>query len=81
MAPPGALVVLYPVMRSNSQQRICMVVEIAGKSSVFFYRQLENTVVDEPFLNQFIILNKTKQQRPRAHPRAGLPRVGLGVPA
>ena len=81
MAPPGALIVLYPAMRSNLQRRICMVVEIVGKPSVFFHRQLENTVVDEPFLSLFIDLNKTKQQRPCAHPWAGLPHVGLGISA
>ncbi len=36
MAPPEALVVLYPAMRSELQQRICMVFENAGEPSVIF---------------------------------------------
>ena len=51
MAPPEDLVVLYQAMRAELQRRICMVIGISGKPSVFFHRQLENTVVDEPFLN------------------------------
>jgi hypothetical protein len=36
VAPPEALAVLYQVMRSKLQRRICMVIKIAGKSSLFF---------------------------------------------
>ncbi len=51
MAPPEALVMIYQEMCAELQRRIRMVIEIAGKPSVFFYRQLENTVVEEPFLS------------------------------
>ena len=46
VAPPEALVVLYPAMRSELQRRIRMVFEIDGKPSVFFHCQLENAVVE-----------------------------------
>ncbi len=39
---PGCV---YQAMRSESQRRICMVIEIAGKPSVFFHRQLETKVI------------------------------------
>ena len=35
--PPGALVVLYPAMRAESQRRIRMAAAIAGEPSVFFF--------------------------------------------
>ncbi len=46
MAPREALVVHYQAMRAKLQRRIRMVIKIAGKPSVFFLRQLENTVVE-----------------------------------
>jgi hypothetical protein len=46
VALPEALVVLYQAMHSKLQRRIRMVVEIAGKPSLFFHSQLENTVVE-----------------------------------
>ena len=46
VAPPEALVVLYQAMCAELQRRIRTVIEIAGKLSVFFHCQLENTVVD-----------------------------------
>ena len=45
VAPREALVVLYQAMRSELQRRIRMVIEIAGKPSVFFHRQLETKVI------------------------------------
>ena len=37
MAPREALVVLYQAMRAELQQRICMVIEIAGETRVLFF--------------------------------------------
>ncbi len=45
MAPREALVVIYQEMRSKLQQRIRMVIKIAGKPIVFFHRQLETKVI------------------------------------
>ena len=42
VAPHEALVVLYQAMRSESQRRIRMVIEIAGETSVFFSSSTRN---------------------------------------
>ena len=42
VAPREALVVLYQEMRAELQQRIRMVIEIAGKPSVFFSSSTRN---------------------------------------
>ena len=52
VAPREALVVFYRVMRSELQRRIRMVIEIAGKPSVFFSlltRDNSNTVTRNHF--------------------------------
>jgi hypothetical protein len=36
VAPQEALAMLYQVMRSKLQRRICMVIKISGKPSFFF---------------------------------------------
>jgi len=42
VVPREALVVLYLAMRSESQRRIRMIIEIAGKPSVFFSSSTRN---------------------------------------
>ncbi len=37
VAPPEALVVLYLAMHSELQRHICIIFEIAGEPSVFFF--------------------------------------------
>ena len=46
-------------MRAALHQRIFMVIEITSKPCIFFHRQLDNIVVEEPFLSYFIFKKKT----------------------
>ena len=45
VAPPEALVVLYQAICAELQQRIRMVIKIAGEPIVFFHCQPETKVI------------------------------------